>query len=333
MSDYYGFFDFWDKNISDEDKQIAYERCKHISAGENATPEEIITKRVERLKCMRRYSDILYYSKIQHLCVRSGEYVEDDRFVGIPRREWVNCRKEYPTTEEYIEKYGLDPYTDCFHCEKDKQGKLIDEREICNPCNPCIDFEYDGKCEKWEKWFLIFDVKACRYWRHPTNEDVMWHCEEQAIRAWESDTPPKSAGKQQISFYDPHKHKGEICPKDVHRITGDPEKDKYLPKTPNDFKWCVPRWNDQCRFFIIEFKHQIKDDYTDDRTITTSWKFLKKCNQEECDLAEEYQEGSSFNKLARHAKICINRCFNVDNKHAIYPAWEGDLVSYSHKSW
>ena len=321
------FDDLWEKDIPDEDKQIAYERCKHLSTD---LPEEE-GELSSRDECIKTQESILYYSKIQLSCIKNGKFIEDDRFVGLEHREWVNCRKYYPSKEEYIEEYGFDPHTECFHCEKDKEGNIIDDREICNPCNPCVSFEYDEDCLKWQYWFLIFDAKACRYWRHP-NEEVMWDCEEQAIRAWESDTPPVSKGKIELSFYDESKKKGDFCPKDRHKITGDPEIDKHIPKTPNSFKWCVPRWNDQCRFFIIQFRHQLLEEYDTD-TIYTQWKFIKKCNQEECDLAEEEEEGSSFNKLARHAKICISRCYDIDNKYAIYPAWEGNLVNYWHREW
>lgn len=330
-----GFFDFWDKDISDEDKQIAYEKCKHIAPPVPippavTDPEVIEEFNEKRIECMRIHQDILYYSKIQHLCIKSGEHVEDDRFANVVMRAWVNCWKQYPSTDEYIEEYGFDPYTTCFHCEKDDKGKLIDEREICNPCNPCINFEYDGDCVKHQYWYMIFDVKAQRFWRHPTTSEPMWDCEEQAIRSWESDTPPKSAGKQQLSFHDPFKKEGNYCPQYEHRITGDPEKDKNIPKVDNSFKWCVPRWNDQCRFFVMKFTHNISSN---DETTYTSWQMVKKCNQEECDLAEAENEDSSLNRLARHAKYCIKRCYDVDPKHAVYPAWEGNLVNYTHKDW
>ncbi len=326
-----GIFDgLTDKNISSEDKKIAYERCKHIVAPEDSTPEVVREYYLKRKECQRIQADILYYSKIQHLCVKSGEFIEDNRYVNNEHYPWKNCWKEDYTTEEYIEKYGFDPHKECFKCEKDEAGKMIDEREICNPCNQCIDFTYDGDCTKWKYWYLIFDAKACRYWRNPTSDEVIWFCEEQAIRAWEEDTPPKSHSKQQISFHDHLKQEGDFCPKDRHRITGDPEKDKYIPKTPNSFKWCVPRWNDQCRFFVIQFHYNVT---ANSETITTKWKFLKKCNQEECDLAEDEREGSSMNHLPRHANICIKRCYDINNKYAVYPQWHFDLVNYKHNGW
>jgi len=321
----------WEKDITSEEKAIAYERCKHIAPPPDPTPEEELEAREKREECMRIQADILYYTRIQISCIKSGKIVEDDRFKDNKPKEWVNCWTTYPSVEEYIEEYGFNPNTECFHCEKDENGILIDKREICNPCNPCINFEYDENCVKWHYWFLVFDAKACRYWRNPSTEEVVWDCEEQAVLAWESDTPPKSKSKQQISFYDPTRQGGDYCPKDRNKITGDPEIDKYIPKTPNDFKWCVPRWNDQCRFFLIRFSHNNKDIHNN--TISTSWKFIKKCNQEECDLAEENREGSSMNPLARHANLCINRCYDIDKQFAIYPEWQYDLVNYRHKDW
>lgn len=282
-----------------------------------------------------RLMKVLKYTLIQLQCAPSGQYVEDYRYAELEPWHWhVNCKKEYPTKEEYIEEYGFDPYTECFHCEKDDNGILTDEREICDPCNPCINFEYEADCTKIRKYYLLFDMKAGRYWEHPLTHRVMWNCEKEAIHEWESDTPPNSDAKRQMSFYDPKRKKGELCP--YREYPPETEwKDKV--KIPNDFKWCVPRWNEQCRFVVIEFVEKIyypRHDYT----VTTTFRMMPKCNQEECDILSGNEDGQFYeikgtNRLPRFARICKTRCFNIDDSMELYPAWEGDLVNYSHKGW
>lgn len=276
---------------------------------------------------------ILKYALIQLKCIKSGHYIEHYDYANLKPWKWhVNCKKEYPTTEEYIEEYGFDPYEDCFHCEKDEEGNLIDERDICDPCNPCINFEYQGDCSKIRRYYLMFDLKAGRYWQHPLTHQVMWQCEKEAIYSWESDTPPRSPGKQQMSFYDPTKKKGNNCP--YHDYPPETKEEDKV-KISNDFKWCVPMWNDQCRFVVVEFlEHIINPRY--DYTITTSWHVMDKCNQEECDILNgegNFYELDGTNRLPRFARYCKQRCYNIDDSIELYPAWEGDLVNYTHNGW
>jgi len=312
---------------SDETRKVK-EMCSHLTPDYESipppTPEEILAIKEQHTKCIEENTLIIAYSKIQHLCIGSEDDVEDDRFLDIKAREWVNCDNVEPTEDEYIAEFGFNPHETCFHCEHDQYGKMIDVRSICNPCNPCVDYSYDGDCNKIRTHYLVFDAKQARYWRHPTTKEVLWKCEMDAIRAWESDVPPKSAGKQQLSFYDPTKKEGNICPK--YKSSGDAERDKNLPKIPNNFKWCVPRWNDQCRYYIVLFTENIS---ANDFTIRTNWKFLNKCNQEECDLAGR----SGLNQLARHAEICDIKCYDLNPRYAKYPAWTNDLVNYEHRNW
>lgn len=285
-------------------------------------PEHPTTKELQDIEWAKRTS---YYVSIQKYCLRSGHYIEHYDFVDMPTPPLPICPRPEDIAPEYIEKYGFDPEVTCYHCgDKDLGGDNEDDKleELCDPCNPCINYEYDDECRKVRKYYLIFDQKAVRYWQHPSTKLFVYNCEKEAIEAWESDTPPASKSKQEISFYDPLKRKGKLCPYKTY-----PPETEYKDKLKiaNSFKWCVPTWNDQCRFVIVEFYCELWDVTND--TITTQWKVMKKCNQEECDLGGE----DAMNSLGRHAKLCKDRCYVVD--HPNDDPWIGNLVNYTHHYW
>ena len=259
------------------------------------------------------------YNDIQHICARSGTYIEDYDSLNLEPPKLIDCRT-YPTADEYIEQYGFDPNTTCFHCEKDEYGKIIDGRDICNPCNPCINFFYDEYCNKVRTFYMVLDLKSGLYWQHPSTFQKIWDCESDAVIAWESDTPPVTRSKQQLSFYDPHKKKGNPCPGQLYP-KNTKESDKL--KVKNNFKWCTPMWNDQCRFVVIEF---VEDLDADDVTISRGTS-MPKCNQEECDVFD------STNRLPRHAMLCKSRCYELDAGYDEHPDWMGNLVNYTHNGW
>jgi hypothetical protein len=72
--------------------------------------------------------------------------------------------------------------------------------------------------------YSVYDAKLGIYWDSVSIGLLRYYdTPESAISAWESDTPPITIQKQQISFYD------------------------QLSNT-----WCVPPFNKQCRFFVHE---------------------------------------------------------------------------------
>lgn len=277
----------------------------------------------QELKDIEWAKRVLYYSNIQTFCKPSGNFIEHNDFVNMVAPLLPICPQPEIIAEDYIEKYGIDPEVTCFDCSDTGEGGQNENNklgELCDPCNKCINFEYDKDCKKLRRWYLVFDKKAVRYWTHPSTKVSLWDCEVEAIRAWESDTPPASKGKQQLSFHDPRKRKGKVCP---HKSYPPDTPDSEKVKVKNDFKWCTPTWNDQCRFVVIEFYDRMDGSFT----IGTDWKVMKKCNQEECDLAED----DGLNRLGRHAKLCKDRCYDLS-----YPSedpWEGNLVNYTHNYW
>lgn len=79
--------------------------------------------------------------------------------------------------------------------------------------------------------YAIYDAKLGIYWDAVSLGLQRYHdSPSSAISDWESDTPPVTLQKQQISFYKP--------------ITNE---------------WCVPEFYKQCRFFIHEV--DVDSDY------------------------------------------------------------------------
>lgn len=287
----------------------------------------------EKDECIKDGKAQLSYAKIQPTCARSGSIIEHFDFKNSKPWKNIGC----PSSKEYIEKYGFDPNKECYSCEKNEDGNIeingkllsvADADQLCNPCNPCLNISYDEDCIGKRTYYLIFDLKSGRYWEHPETGEIVWVCEESAVRAWESDTPPDSLGKQEISFYDKTRVKDTVCPVDRDKVTGDKEEDQKLKHIRNDFQWCVPMWNDQCRFAILEITH-ILDNNDRPYTVGVSYRVMPKCNQEECDLAEE----NGLNPLPRHAIACVARCYDIDKKYTEYPQWMGKLVNETETGW
>lgn len=79
--------------------------------------------------------------------------------------------------------------------------------------------------------YAIYDAKLGIYWDAVSLGLQRYHdSPSSAIDDWESDTPPKTLQKQQISFYQP--------------ITD---------------QWCVPLFYKQCRFYIHEVNVETGD--------------------------------------------------------------------------